>query len=116
MQGPDGRLINDKVHASDLKWLPSGSEYPAETSTTFASPQPAELDAKPVVEDILLAKLRKGQYIELEAHAVKGIGADHAKFSPVSTAWHRLYPEIAVLKVRADHSERSPHCRMWTQA
>lgn len=105
MQDSDGKLAHETVLSDCLTWLPSGSEYSEETSTTFASPQPLEMDAKSVFPDILLAKLRKGQYIELEAHAVKGIGADHAKFSPVSTAWHRLYPEIAVLKVRRHRSD-----------
>lgn len=34
------------------------------------------------------------QEIELEAHAVKGLGKTHAKWSPVSTAWYRLLPEV----------------------
>ena len=49
---------------------------------------------QPVHDNILIAKLRPGQVergintadgkeIELEMHAVKGIGKDHAKFSPV---------------------------------
>lgn len=100
MQRADGSIENDKVYSKQLQWLPGGSEYPTETSTVFASEQAQELDAKPIHGDVMLAKLRPGQYIELEAHAVKGIGADHAKFSPVGTAWHRLYPEIAVLQVR----------------
>lgn len=33
--------------------------------------------------NILLAKLRPGQEIEMELHAVKGVGKDHAKWSPV---------------------------------
>ena len=99
LQKQDGTLENDKVYSRHLKWLPSGSEYPAETGTMFGQQQPASLDAKPIDGDIMIAKLRPGQYIELEAHAVKGIGSDHAKFSPVGTAWHRLYPEIAVLQV-----------------
>lgn len=49
-----------------------------------------------VHKDILVAKMRPGQCIDLEAHARKGIGADHAKWSPVATAWYRLQPEVAL--------------------
>lgn len=49
-------------------------------------------------DDILVAKMRAGQCIDLEAHAVKGIGADHAKWSPVATAWYRLQPEVLLTK------------------
>lgn len=38
---------------------------------------------RPIHSDILLNKLRPGQEIELKCHCVKGIGRDHAKFSPV---------------------------------
>lgn len=38
---------------------------------------------RPVDEDILIAKLRPGQAIDVRMHCVKGIGQDHAKFSPV---------------------------------
>lgn len=31
----------------------------------------------------MLAKLRPGQEIEMELHAIKGVGKDHAKWSPV---------------------------------
>lgn len=53
---------------------------------------------RPFHDDILIAKLRPGQSIELEAHCVKGIGKDHAKYSPVSTAWYRLHPEVVLLQ------------------
>lgn len=39
--------------------------------------------------NILLAKLRPGQEIDMEMHAVKGIGLIHAKWSPVGT-WARV--------------------------
>ncbi|KAJ5267508.1 DNA-directed RNA polymerase I and III subunit RPAC1 [Penicillium angulare] len=52
---------------------------------------------RPVHPDILIAKLRPGQRIEMELHCVKGIGADHAKFSPVATASYRLLPDIKIL-------------------
>ena len=42
----------------------------------------------------MLAKLRPGHEIDIRMIAVKGIGSDHAKFSPVATAYYRLHPEI----------------------
>ena len=52
----------------------------------------------PVNPSILLAKLRPGQIIEAELHCIKGIGADHAKFSPVATASYRLLPTIDIVR------------------
>ncbi|KAL5974343.1 hypothetical protein ACLOJK_031007 [Asimina triloba] len=40
--------------------------------------------------------LGPGQAIELEAHAVKGMGKTHAKWSPVATAWYRMLPEVVL--------------------
>ena len=40
-------------------------------------------DIRAVNNDILIAKLRPGQEIDAMLHCVKGIGQDHAKFSPV---------------------------------
>ncbi len=37
----------------------------------------------PVHNDILLAKLRPGQEVDIEMHCIKGIGKEHAKWSPV---------------------------------
>jgi DNA-directed RNA polymerases I and III subunit RPAC1 len=52
----------------------------------------------PVNPDILIAKLRPGQCIDVEMHAIKGVGSDHAKFSPVATASYRLLPTITIMK------------------
>ncbi|CAG8583734.1 16920_t:CDS:2 [Funneliformis mosseae] len=49
---------------------------------------------RPVHQDILVAQMRPGQKIELEAHCEKGCGKEHAKWSPVATASYRLMPEI----------------------
>jgi DNA-directed RNA polymerase II subunit RPB3 len=43
---------------------------------------------------ILLAKLRRGQELKVTCTARKGIGKDHAKFSPVATAVFRYQPEV----------------------
>lgn len=41
--------------------------------------------------------------------APTGVGSEHAKWSPVATAWYRLHPELVILQVwlppaRARHS------------
>jgi len=81
--------------------MPHGSELPDETSTRFTCDQEDRFPThpKPVHSDILLAKLRPGQTIQLEAHCIKGGGKDHAKWSPVATAWYKLHPEVVLLEV-----------------
>ena len=51
---------------------------------------------RPVHGDILLAKLAPGQAIDLFMIAQKGLGKDHAKFSPVCTAAYRLLPSVTL--------------------
>ncbi|KAA0154340.1 hypothetical protein FNF27_06703 [Cafeteria roenbergensis] len=80
--GAGDRLTH--VYSRDITWGPQGGQ-----EERFAD-RPVE----PVEGDIVLAKLLPGQTICLEAHAVKGTGADHAKFSPVATASYRLAPEV----------------------
>lgn len=75
---------NANVYSSQLKWVPIGSQ-----SQKFD-----ENEIKPLFDDILIAKLRPGQEIEMELIVEKGIGKTHAKWSPVSTAYYRLVPEI----------------------
>jgi len=97
---PDGTIENEKVYSNQLQWLPEGSEMPDETNTAvFESSQMGRVPSvHPVHEDILLAKLRPGQAIELECHCIKGTGEEHAKWSPVATTWYRLVPEVALLQ------------------
>ena len=47
-----------------------------------------------LLPDILVAKMRPGQEIEMELVAEKGVGKTHAKWSPVCTAFYRLVPHI----------------------
>ena len=49
---------------------------------------------KPVYDEIIVAKLRENQEIEAVLVCEKGIGKTHAKWSPVSTAFYRLLPNI----------------------
>ena len=53
---------------------------------------------RPTNPDILIAKMRPGQKIDMQMFAVKGVGADHAKYSPVATASYRLLPHIEITK------------------
>ncbi|GAX75632.1 hypothetical protein CEUSTIGMA_g3076.t1 [Chlamydomonas eustigma] len=95
------KIINDRVTSGHLQWLPSGSEMPDETGGKFASGQSymaGLTEPHAVHDDILIAKLRPGQSITLEAHCIRGEGREHAKWSPVATAWYRLYPEVKVIK------------------
>jgi DNA-directed RNA polymerases I and III subunit RPAC1 len=66
---------NSEVRAGDFQWIPQG-----EQADVFAASPPA-----PTIPETVLVKLRPGQAIEMEMHAVKGVGKDHAKFSPVGT-------------------------------
>jgi DNA-directed RNA polymerases I and III subunit RPAC1 len=51
---------------------------------------------KPVHDDIVLVKMRPGQKVHVEMDAVKGVGRDHAKFSPVATVSYRMLPEVSL--------------------
>lgn len=83
---PHDRPYTKHVYSKDFVWVPQGDQE--ETLKTV----------KPVHGDILIAKLRPGQAIELEAHGRRGIGKDHAKYSPVATASYRLMPKIELLE------------------
>ncbi|KAL6629273.1 hypothetical protein ACP70R_029038 [Stipagrostis hirtigluma subsp. patula] len=106
------------VKSGELEWLPEGSQLnmssPAQsgdkqkTFTSFSQSQ-KEIYEKPLgvkFKDITIARLGPGQAIELEAHAVKGVGKAHAKWSPVATAWYRMLPEVVLLKeIEGDDAE-----------
>ncbi|RPB27219.1 hypothetical protein L211DRAFT_834883 [Terfezia boudieri ATCC MYA-4762] len=84
---PEKLFINSSVYASHIAFTPIGLQ-----TTLFTPPG----DIRPANPDILLAKLRPGQEIDIEMHCVKGLGKDHAKFSPVATASYRLLPLIKI--------------------
>ena len=95
---PPHRPFTRHVYARDLLWAPQGdqlSRFPLHSSGVGSG---VGGGIRPIHEDILVAKLRPGQVIELEAHARKGVGRDHAKFSPVATASYRLMPHVEIVR------------------
>ncbi|CAF1934276.1 unnamed protein product [Brassica napus] len=90
-----------KVLTKELIWLPKGTA--AKKSPSLNSLIIQSLRAILT----LIAKLGPGHEIELEAHAVKGIGKTHAKWLPVATAWYRMLPEVILLReVEDEDAER----------
>lgn len=84
---PKKLFENSSVYAGQITYHPEGNQerlYPDGIKVTNP--------------DILIAKMRPGQVIDIIMHAHKGIGADHAKFSPVATASYRLMPRIDIIK------------------
>jgi DNA-directed RNA polymerase I and III subunit RPAC1 len=77
------------VYAKNIKFQPFGRQ------SQYFSNNDAIMPTNP---DILIAKMRPGQCIDVEMHAIKGVGSDHAKFSPVATASYRLLPTITITK------------------
>lgn len=75
---PEVLYINSSVKSGQLEWVPQGeqSDLPAFKRKPPASTNP----------NIVIAKLRPGQEIEMELHAVKNVGKAHAKWSPVGTS------------------------------
>jgi DNA-directed RNA polymerase I and III subunit RPAC1 len=86
---PDKLYVGHNVYAKDLVWEPLGQQF---------DKFPPGQEIRATNPDILVVKMRPGQKIQLTMHAVKGIGQDHAKFSPVATASYRLMPTIDILK------------------
>lgn len=70
-----------KVYSGQMKWQPLRGQEGLE-------------NVGPVYKKIIVAKLSGKQEIDLKLHATKGVGRDHAKFSPVATATYRLMPDI----------------------
>ncbi|KAI0644789.1 insert subdomain of RNA polymerase alpha subunit [Trametes meyenii] len=81
-----GVIVNEYVKSGDLKWVPQG-----EQESVFGDNIPAATN-----KDIVLAKLRPGQVINMELHAIKGFSKEHAKWSPVATATYRLHPLVVL--------------------
>ncbi|KNG44173.1 RBP11-like subunits of RNA polymerase [Stemphylium lycopersici] len=88
---PDKLYVNHNIYAKDIVFQPTGRQ-----ADVFSHEEGKEIRA--TNPDILIAKMRPGQSIDLSMHAIKGIGQDHAKFSPVATASYRLMPTIDITR------------------
>ncbi|XP_046393255.1 DNA-directed RNA polymerases I and III subunit RPAC1 [Ischnura elegans] len=98
---PDEIYVNHKVYSGSFKWLPIGNQSDVYSAS----------DVGPVHDDILINSMRPGHKLDIKVHAVKGIGRDHAKFSPVATAFYRLLPEITLTReVEGDHAYKLQSC------
>ncbi|RDW78105.1 putative DNA-directed RNA polymerase [Coleophoma crateriformis] len=99
---PHKAYHNAHVYAKDIKYEPFGRQH------KYFSGEGAIAPAYP---DILIAKMRPGQCIDIEMHAIKGVGSDHAKFSPVATASYRLLPVINITKpILGKDAEKFARC------
>ncbi|TVY71238.1 DNA-directed RNA polymerases I and III subunit RPAC1 [Lachnellula suecica] len=93
---------NAHVYAKDIQFKPFGRQE------QYFSGDDA---IRPTNPDILIAKLRPGQCIDIDMHAFKGVGSDHAKFSPVATASYRLLPTITITKpILGKDAEKFQRC------
>lgn len=98
---PEDLYLDRNIYTRHLVWKPIGNQ-----SEIFR-----DSPAKPVEDDILIAKLAAGQELDLLLQCVKGIGKDHTKFSPVSTASYRLLPRIELLRdIEGEEAEKLKSC------
>ncbi|KAF9883284.1 DNA-directed RNA polymerase core subunit rpc40 [Aspergillus nanangensis] len=101
-QDPRKLYKNAHVYAKDIVYDPVGRQMDYFTGDNAI---------QPVNPEILIAKLRPGQKISMEMHCIKGIGADHAKFSPVCTASYRLLPDINIQRpIIGDDAKKFAKC------
>nr|CAD7400088.1 unnamed protein product [Timema cristinae] len=98
---PDDLYRNNNVYSKHIEWLPIGDQGSIYKQS----------DVGPVLDDILINKMRPGHELDIKLHAIKGIAKDHAKFSPVCTAFYRLLPEVTLTrKVEGEQAERLQKC------
>lgn len=88
------------VYSKHIKWIPK------ENQKSWIANDPGPMEG-----DILLNKLLPGHELDMKLYAYKGIGKDHAKFSPVATAFYRLLPEIILNEeITGERAERLKSC------
>ncbi|KAJ3122575.1 DNA-directed RNA polymerase core subunit rpc40, partial [Nowakowskiella sp. JEL0407] len=85
---PTDKYVNSTVTSGMLQWEPQGRQ------AELFNDDPIRV----VNPDIVITKLRPDQEIHVDLHCQKGIGREHAKWSPVATASYRLLPDIQILE------------------
>ncbi|MBW2969621.1 DNA-directed RNA polymerase subunit D [Candidatus Woesearchaeota archaeon] len=93
LKGYDVRKPGDELSAKNSVKLTLKAKGPC---TVYAEDlKSKDPKIKPVHPKIPIAKLLKGQEIELMATAVLGVGKEHVKFSPC-LAWYTYKPKVTV--------------------
>jgi len=74
----------------------SDAQQQAEATDGLASAADSTAAVEPVQvqRGILLTKMLRGQRLDIRMEAVKGLGHDHAKWSPVATAYYKMVPRV----------------------
>ena len=94
---PEFIYTEGNVYSSMIRWEPQGNQ-----AERFK-----HRPIKAVNDDILIAKMRPGQEIDVVMHCIKGTGSVHAKWSPVAPAFYRLLPKITIKEpIRGEAAER----------
>lgn len=116
----DDKLYTDYLFLSKhFEWNPAGEQLDKIKPVVLTPPDPLyptynDLKIPPLGAlnpEVVLAKLRPGQAVEMVLHARKGVGKDHAKWSPVATASYRLHPNIVITKpIRMERAEDFRAC------
>lgn len=83
----DSYLENHYIYASHMVWEPIGDQ-----AVSFKGQ-----NIKILHDKILIAKLAENQEFEAEVYCTKNIGKIHTKWSPVSTAFYRLFPTVKIV-------------------
>jgi DNA-directed RNA polymerase I and III subunit RPAC1 len=66
---------------------------------------------RPVHGDIVITKINRNNTVALQLHAVRGVGREHAKWTPVELANYRLLPHITLLEpIEGEAATRFQKC------
>ena len=68
--------------------------------------EPDDPKVVPVVDNIPIVKLNKGQKVEFEAYAILGIGKDHAKWQSSTTTSYKVVPIIEINENKCTNCEK----------